>query len=55
MIKAALKYMKKGACIINTTSVTAYKGRADLIDYSSTKGAIVALTRSLAKNIIKMA
>ncbi|EKT89697.1 SDR family oxidoreductase [Francisella tularensis] len=45
--------MKKGACIINTTSVTAYKGRADLIDYSSTKGAIVALTRSLAKNIIK--
>lgn len=53
MIKAALKYMKKGACIINTTSVTAYKGRADLIDYSSTKGAIVALTRSLAKNINK--
>ncbi|MDE5028264.1 SDR family oxidoreductase, partial [Francisella tularensis subsp. holarctica] len=53
MIKAALKYMKKGACIIHTTSVTAYKGRAYLIDYSSTKGEIVALTRSLAKNIIK--
>ncbi|KEI34657.1 short-chain dehydrogenase/reductase SDR [Francisella sp. W12-1067] len=53
MIKAALKHMQKGASIINTTSVTAYKGRPDLIDYSSTKGAIVALTRSLAKNIIK--
>ncbi|AJC49201.1 SDR family oxidoreductase [Allofrancisella guangzhouensis] len=53
MIKAVLKYMQKGASIINTTSVTAYKGRPDLIDYSSTKGAIVALTRSLAKNIIK--
>ena len=46
-------YMIKGACIINSTSVTAYKGRPNLIDYSSTKGAIVALTRSLAKNIIK--
>lgn len=52
MIKAALKYMKKGACIINTTSVTAYRGSPSLIDYSSTKGAIIALTRSLAKNII---
>ncbi|MBK2356614.1 SDR family oxidoreductase [Francisella hispaniensis] len=53
MIKAALKYMKKGSCIINSSSVTAYKGSPDLIDYSSSKGAIVALTRSLAKNIIK--
>lgn len=53
MAEAALKYMKRGACIINTTSVTAYKGKEDLIDYSSTKGAIVSFTRSLAKNIIK--
>lgn len=53
MIKSALKYMKKGASIINTTSVTAYRGSPGLIDYSSTKGAIVTLTRSLAKNIIK--
>lgn len=53
MVKASLEYMKKGACIINTASVTAYKGRPDLIDYSSTKGAIVAFTRSLAKNVIK--
>ncbi|MDE5041549.1 short-chain dehydrogenase, partial [Francisella tularensis subsp. holarctica] len=41
--------MKKGACIINTSSVTSYKGRAELIDYSSTKVEIVAITRSLAK------
>ena len=39
---------EKGGCIINTTSVTAYQGNKDLIDYSSTKGAIVALTRSLS-------
>jgi len=53
MIKAALPHMKKGAAIINTTSVTAYKGSDHLIDYSATKGAIVALTRSLSENIIK--
>lgn len=52
MIKAVLPFLKKGAAIINTTSVTAYKGSDHLIDYSATKGAIVALTRSLSENII---
>ena len=48
LIKAAEKYLNKGASIINTTSVTAYRGSSHLIDYSSTKGAIVSLVRSLA-------
>jgi NAD(P)-dependent dehydrogenase (short-subunit alcohol dehydrogenase family) len=52
MTKAALKHMKKGACIINTTSVTAYRGSPHLIDYASTKGAIVGFTRSLAGALI---
>ena len=42
---------EEGAVIINTTSVTAYKGSAELLDYSSTKGAIVAFTRSLSQNL----
>ncbi len=50
-VKAALYHMKEGSCIINTTSVTAYRGSAELLDYSSTKGAIVAFTRSLSKNL----
>jgi NAD(P)-dependent dehydrogenase (short-subunit alcohol dehydrogenase family) len=50
----ALKKMNKnGGCIINTTSVTAYRGSDHLIDYSATKGAIVSFTRSLAKNLAK--
>src|SRR5213079_1566069 len=49
MTKAALKHLKKGAAIINTTSVTAYKGNPQLLDYSSTKGAIAAFTRSLSQ------
>jgi NAD(P)-dependent dehydrogenase (short-subunit alcohol dehydrogenase family) len=49
MVKAAIKHLKKGAAIINTTSVTAYKGSAHLLDYSSTKGAITAFTRSLSQ------
>jgi NAD(P)-dependent dehydrogenase (short-subunit alcohol dehydrogenase family) len=51
MAKAALKHLKEGACIINTTSVTAYRGSPKLLDYSSTKGAMVAFTRSLALSL----
>jgi NAD(P)-dependent dehydrogenase (short-subunit alcohol dehydrogenase family) len=49
IVKAAMKRLKKGAAIINTTSVTAYKGSPHLLDYSSTKGAITAFTRSLSQ------
>jgi NAD(P)-dependent dehydrogenase (short-subunit alcohol dehydrogenase family) len=52
MIKLLLPHMKRGDCIINTTSITAYKGSDHLIDYSATKGAIIALTRSLSQNLI---
>lgn len=49
--QAALPYMKEGDTIINTASVTAYRGSGHLLDYSSTKGAIVTFTRSLAQNL----
>jgi NAD(P)-dependent dehydrogenase (short-subunit alcohol dehydrogenase family) len=49
--QAALEHMKEGDVIINTASVTAYKGNESLLDYSSTKGAIVAFTRSLSGNL----
>ena len=51
LTKAALKHLKEGSTIINTTSVTAYKGNEQLLDYSSTKGAIVAFTRSLSQSL----
>lgn len=51
--KSALPHMRKGSSIINTTSVTAYRGSPELIDYATTKGAIVSFTRSLASNLVK--
>jgi NAD(P)-dependent dehydrogenase (short-subunit alcohol dehydrogenase family) len=53
MTQAAEPHLSKGAAIINTTSVTMYNGSKQLLDYSSTKGAITAFTRSLAKNLVK--
>jgi NAD(P)-dependent dehydrogenase (short-subunit alcohol dehydrogenase family) len=53
LAKAALPHLRKGAAIINTTSVTAYRGSAGLVDYAATKGAIVAFTRSLAMQLVE--
>lgn len=53
LTKAALRHMGEGASIVNTTSVTAYRGSPELLDYSATKGAIVAFTRSLAHSLVK--
>lgn len=51
MTKAALEHMEEGSCIINSTSVTSYRGSHHLMDYASTKGAITAFTRSLSQNL----
>jgi NAD(P)-dependent dehydrogenase (short-subunit alcohol dehydrogenase family) len=53
LTKAAEKFLKKGASIIHTTSVTAYRGSSHLIDYSATKGAIVSMLRSLSSYFAK--
>lgn len=53
MTKAVLPHFESGSKIINTTSVTAYQGSPELLDYSSTKGAIVAFTRSLSESLIE--
>nr|WP_258535706.1 SDR family oxidoreductase [Bacillus sp. 03113] len=53
LTKAVLPHFSLGSSIINTASITAYEGNEQLIDYSSTKGAIVSFTRSLAKSLAK--
>jgi NAD(P)-dependent dehydrogenase (short-subunit alcohol dehydrogenase family) len=53
LVQAAQKHLKKGSAIVNCTSVTMYKGSSGLLDYSATKGAITAFTRSLSENLIK--
>ncbi|WIA34863.1 hypothetical protein OEZ86_013159 [Tetradesmus obliquus] len=52
MAQAALPHMKEGASIINTSSVTAYKGSPGLVDYSSTKGAQISFTRALSNQLV---
>jgi NAD(P)-dependent dehydrogenase (short-subunit alcohol dehydrogenase family) len=53
LTKAALRHMKKGASILNTTSITAFRGHKTLLDYSATKGAIVSMTRSLSEVLVE--
>lgn len=52
MVQAARRHLKSGAAIVNCTSVTMYQGSSELLDYSATKGAITAFTRSLSENLI---
>jgi len=51
MTKAAMKHLKEGSAIVNSSSVTAFRGSGGLLDYASTKGAIIAFTRSLAQQL----
>ncbi|MDL4842887.1 SDR family oxidoreductase [Aquibacillus rhizosphaerae] len=53
MTKSVLPHMKQGSSIINTSSITAYKGNESLIDYTSTKGAITSFTRALSQSLVK--
>lgn len=53
MTKVALAHLKSGSAIVNTASITAYKGHDTLLDYSATKGAIVTFTRSLSESLQK--
>jgi NAD(P)-dependent dehydrogenase (short-subunit alcohol dehydrogenase family) len=53
MCKAAVRHLREGSAIINTTSVNAYKGNAQLMDYAATKGAIVSFTRSLSQSLVE--
>lgn len=53
LTKAAPPHLKEGSAIINTASITAYKGSPELLDYSATKGAIIAFTRSLSQKLIE--
>lgn len=53
MVQAASPHLKQGAAIVNCTSVTMYQGEPELLDYSSTKGAITAFTRSLSMNLVE--
>jgi NAD(P)-dependent dehydrogenase (short-subunit alcohol dehydrogenase family) len=52
MAKAALRHLEEGGAIINTGSITGLEGSKELLDYSSTKGAIHAFTKSLAQNLV---
>lgn len=53
LVQAALPHLKKGAAIVNCTSVTMYQGSGGLLDYSATKGAVTAFTRSLSENLVE--
>jgi NAD(P)-dependent dehydrogenase (short-subunit alcohol dehydrogenase family) len=53
LTKFAVPHMKEGSSIINTASITAYRGNQELMDYSSTKGAIISFTRALSQSLVK--